>query len=69
MNYKALLLATLSAAVLAACGSDSDSTPSTAPDTPTTPPVAAAPKNVIFFLGDGMKNPERPNIAIVKVKP
>ncbi|WUR10972.1 alkaline phosphatase [[Empedobacter] haloabium] len=54
MKYKALLLATLSAAVLAACGSDSDSTPGTAPVTPTNPPVAAAPKNVIFFLGDGM---------------
>jgi len=53
---KSIFIAGLSAAVLAACGSDSDPAPVTAPTPPaTTPPVAgAAPKNVIFFLGDGM---------------
>ena len=50
MNRKSLLLAGLSAALIAGCSSDS--TPVNAPVTP--PPVAAAPKNVIFFLGDGM---------------
>jgi alkaline phosphatase len=49
MNRKSLLIAALSAAFLAACSSDN-----TPEATPTTPPVAAAPKNVIFFLGDGM---------------
>jgi alkaline phosphatase len=49
MKRKSLLLAGLSAALIAGCGSDSN--PTTAP---VTPPVAAAPKNVIFFLGDGM---------------
>ena len=49
MKRKSLLLAGLSAALIAGCSSDS---------TPLTPPVAAepvaTPKNVIFFLGDGM---------------
>ena len=49
MNRKSLLLAGLSAALIAGCSSDSSPI-----STPTTPPVAAAPKNVIFFLGDGM---------------
>ncbi|WP_343731568.1 alkaline phosphatase [Duganella sp.] len=49
MNCKSLLVAALSAAFLVACSSDN------APDqTLPTTPVAAAPKNVIFFLGDGM---------------
>ena len=48
MNRKSLFIAGLSAALLAACSSD---TPTEASPTP---PVAAAPKNVIFFLGDGM---------------
>lgn len=49
MNRKSLLLAGLSAALIAGCSSDS--TPITT--TPAAEP-AAAPKNVIFFLGDGM---------------
>jgi alkaline phosphatase len=49
MNRKSLLLAGLSAALIAGCSSDS--TPVTAP---VAPPAAAVPKNVIFFLGDGM---------------
>ena len=48
MNRKSLFIAGLSAALIAGCSSD---TPTAA--TPT-PPAAAAPKNVIFFLGDGM---------------
>jgi alkaline phosphatase len=49
MNRKSLLIAGISAALLAACGSDSTPASSTAPTTGT-----SAPKNVIFFLGDGM---------------
>ena len=44
------LLAGLTAVLLAGCNSDSTPVNETAPTTP----VAAAPKNVIFFLGDGM---------------
>ncbi|MYM22052.1 sulfatase-like hydrolase/transferase [Duganella sp. FT135W] len=47
MNRKSIFIAGLSAALLAACSSDN--APATTPA-----PVAAAPKNVIFFLGDGM---------------
>lgn len=47
---KPLLVAGLTAALLAGCSSDSTPVNETAPTTP----VAAAPKNVIFFLGDGM---------------
>ncbi|SEN56971.1 alkaline phosphatase [Duganella sp. CF517] len=50
MKRKSLLLAGLSAALIAGCSSDSSSITPPA----VTPPVAAAPKNVIFFLGDGM---------------
>nr|WP_315249175.1 alkaline phosphatase [uncultured Duganella sp.] len=52
MNRKSLLIAALSAAFLAGCSSSDNDTPATT--TPTTPPVTVAPKNVIFFLGDGM---------------
>jgi len=55
MNRKSIFIAGLSAALLAACGSDSTPAPTTSP-VPPVPPVAEtpAPKNVIFFLGDGM---------------
>ena len=47
---KPMLVAGLTAALLAGCNSDSTPVNNAAPTTP----VAAAPKNVIFFLGDGM---------------
>ena len=54
----ASVLTLVAASAIGGCGSDSDGSPpsTTAPATPTTPtsPVASAPKNVLFFLGDGM---------------
>jgi alkaline phosphatase len=52
MNRKSIFIAGLSAALLAACSGSDNAPTETTP--PVTPPVAAAPKNVIFFLGDGM---------------
>ncbi len=59
-----VVLSVVAAASLAACGGGgsgggfffpSTLTPApTSPATPTTPPVAQAPKNILFFLGDGM---------------
>ena len=48
IRAKTLMSALAATALVAACSSDDDkaSTP--------TPPVAQAPKNILFFLGDGM---------------
>ncbi|WBS01081.1 alkaline phosphatase [Pseudoduganella sp. SL102] len=54
MNRKSLLIAGLTTALLAACGSDSDNAAATPTPTPTPGIDVPQPKNVIFFLGDGM---------------
>lgn len=51
MRFKLTAVAALIAVALAGCGSDSDSGSASAGSGGQ---VAGAPKNVIFFVGDGM---------------
>ena len=50
IRAKTLMSALAATALVAACSSDDDKASTPTP----TPPVAQAPKNILFFLGDGM---------------